>query len=192
MSTADLTPEAADTSADRREAALREAPKHGRLLKSARDGKVLSAIMLPFYGFATAPGHGVLTTIGRRSGTERRKCIRAIRRGNKAYVVMLRPPAAAIENPNAVAAWVLNIRANPSVRLKLGRRTYQGIAREITDPAELEAAREAICETVHLIDYGECDLHLRGLPTRSKIKELHRYWLETGVAIVIDLAGAAK
>jgi hypothetical protein len=106
--------------------------------------------MLRFCAFATAPGHGVLTTVGRKSGTGRRKCIRAIRRGDKAYGVMLGPPAPAFENPDAVAAWVLNIPADPSVRLKLARRTYQGIASEITDPAELKAAREAICETVHL------------------------------------------
>ena len=192
VSTSNLTPETTDASNARREAALCEAPKHGRLLKSARDGAVLSAVMLPFYALATPSGHGVLTTVGRRSGRQRRKCIRVVRRGNKAYVVMLRPPAAAIENPDAVAAWVLNIRDNPRIRLKLGRHIYRGTAREITDPTELEAAREATCETVHFIDYGECDLHLRGRPTRAKIKELHRYWFETGVPIVIDLAAAAN
>jgi deazaflavin-dependent oxidoreductase (nitroreductase family) len=181
-------PPTPDDATDRREAARREAPKHARLLKSSRDGKVLSALMLPFYAMATPPGHGVLTTIGRKSGKRRRKCIRAIRSGDKAYAVMLRPPALAIKHPTAVAAWVLNIRTDPNVQLKLGRRTYRGIAREIRDPAELEAARAAICETVHLIDYGEADLHLRGHPTRSKIKQLHRYWFETGVPIVIDLA----
>jgi len=191
LSTSNLSP-AADQIAERRAAALREAPKHSRLLRSARDGRLLSAIMLPFYAIATAPGHGVLTTVGRRSGKQRRKCIRAIRRANTAYVVMLRPPAAAIKNPDAVAAWVLNIRANPNVRLKLGRRTCRGVAREITDPAELQAAREAICETVHLIDYGECDLHRRGRPTRAKIKQLHRYWFDTGVPIAIDLAATTQ
>jgi len=177
-----------DDAAKRRAAAEREAPKHGRLFKSARDGRILSAIMLPFYAFATAPGHGVLTTNGRKSGKARRTCIRAIRRGDTAYLVMLRPPALSIENPTAVAAWVLNIRANPNVRLKLGRRVYRGTAREMADSTELQAAREAICNTVHLIDYGECDLHLRGLPSRTKIKELHRYWFDTGIPIAIDLA----
>lgn len=182
---------APDRAAATREAAIREAPTHRRLLRSARDGKVLSAIMLPFFALSTPPGQGVLTTLGRKSGKQRRKVIRAIRRGNKAYLVMLRPPALAIERPSAVSAWVWNIRANPNVRLRLGRRTFQGIAREITDPAELDQAREAICETVHLIDYGECDLHVRGLPTRSKIKELHRYWFDTGIPIVVDLTEPA-
>jgi hypothetical protein len=76
------------------------------------------------------------------------------------------------------------------VTLRLGRRTFTGVAREIDDPAELKSAREAICETVHVVDYGECLLHLRGLPTRSKIRELHRYWFETGIPIAVDLHGS--
>ena len=48
-------------------------------------------------------------------------------------------------------------------------------------------ARSLICDTVFPNDYGECALHLRGLPTRTKVQELHRYWFETGIPIVIDL-----
>jgi deazaflavin-dependent oxidoreductase (nitroreductase family) len=190
MSVSNLQDNEVDRAATCREAAAREASKHGRLLKSARDGKILSAIMLPFYAIATPPGHAVLTTIGRKTGKQRRKCIRAIRRGDQAYAVMMRPPVLAIERPTAVAAWLLNIRANPNVQLKLGRRSYRGVAREITDPAELDIAREATCDTVHLVDYGEADLHLRGLPSRAKIRDLHRYWFETGIPIVIDLTDA--
>lgn len=168
--------------------AVAEAPKHTRLLQSARSGKALSAMMRPFYVFATPPGHAVLTTTGSKSGKPRRKCLRVVRRGDVAYLVMLRPPAAAIDAPAAVAAWVRNMRADPRVRLKLGRRVFSGIARELNDPAELELARRALCDTVHLVDYGECRLHLRGLPTRTKIKALHRYWFDTGIPIAIDLS----
>jgi F420H(2)-dependent quinone reductase len=94
-----------------------------------------------------------------------------------------------IERPQIVAGWVWNIRANPNVRLRLGLRTYSGVAREIEDPVELAKAREAICETVHLTDYDECFLHLRGLPTREKIKALHRDWFVTGIPIVVELSG---
>jgi hypothetical protein len=118
---------------------------------------------------------------------QRRKCIRAIRRGEKVFIVQLRPPALAIERPTAVAAWVWNIRSDPNVRLRIGRRTYAGTARELDDPLELEQAREAICEAVHAADYGECTLHLRGFPTREKIKALHRYWFDTGIPLVVDL-----
>ena len=65
--------------------------------------------------------------------------------------------------------------------------TFSGVARELSDPAELAEAREAFCETVHLFDYGECDVHLRGFPTRAKITELHRYWFDTGVPLVVEL-----
>ena len=168
--------------------ATAEAPLHGRLLQSARDGRWLSAIMLPFFlTIATPRGQGVLITTGRKTGKRRRKCIRVIRQGDRAYLVMLRPPALAIDRPAAVASWVYNIRADPNVHLRLGRKTFLGVAREISDAAELATARQAICETVHLIDYGECDLHLRGLPTRAKVKDLHRYWFDTGVPLVIDI-----
>jgi hypothetical protein len=32
-----------------------------------------------------------------------------------------------------------------------------------------------------------CALHRRGLPSRTKTKQLHRYWFETGIPVAIDL-----
>ena len=90
--------------------------------------------------------------------------------------------------PTAVAAWVWNIRANPNVKLRIRGGTFAGVARELTDPGDLAEAREALCQTVSLVDYAECRLHLRGLPTRSKIQDLHRYWFDTGIPLVIELA----
>ncbi|SEE87864.1 deazaflavin-dependent oxidoreductase, nitroreductase family [Rhodococcus jostii] len=171
-----------------RAAAISEAPVHRRLLQSARGGRILSAIMLRVFTISTPHGHGVLTTTGRKSGRQRRNYVRAIRRHDKVYVVMLRPPALAIERPLAVSSWVWNIRGNPNIHLRLRRRTFAGVAREISDPTELRQAREAICETVHLVDYGECRLHLRGRPSRAKIKDLHGYWFDTGIPLVIELA----
>jgi len=158
-----------------REAARDEAPKNRRLLRSDRDGRILSALMLPLFWPHAPAGFAILTTIGRKSGRRRPKCIRAIRRSNRVYIVALRPPELAIERPAAVSAWVWNIRATPNVRLRIGSRTHRGTAREIDDPVELGRAGEAICGTVNASDYGECLLHLRGLPTRAKIKALHRY-----------------
>jgi deazaflavin-dependent oxidoreductase (nitroreductase family) len=170
-----------------REAAIREAPKHARLIRSARDGRLLSAAMLPFFLVRPPAGYGLLTTTGRRTGKRRRKCVRVTRRGDRAYLMMLRPPALAKKKPTAVAAWVLNIRANPRVELRLPAGTFAGTARELHDPEELARAREALCATVNLFDYGECDLHLRGLPTRAKIEQLHGYWFETGIPMVVEL-----
>jgi deazaflavin-dependent oxidoreductase (nitroreductase family) len=143
--------------------------------------------MLPFVLLLPPAGFGVLTTTGRKSGKARRKCIRVSRRGDKAYLVQLRPPELAMTRPTAVAAWVWNIRSNPNVTLRIRGGTFAGVARELEDPAELAEAREALCETVNLTDYSECSLHLRGLPTPSKIKELHHFWFETGIPIVVDL-----
>jgi deazaflavin-dependent oxidoreductase (nitroreductase family) len=170
-----------------REAARREAPLHRRLLRSDKDGRILSALMLPLFWPRAPAGFGVLTTTGRKSGKARRKCIRAIRRGKHVYIVALRPPELAIERPTAVSGWVWNIRANPNVRLHIGLQTHAGTAREIDDPVELERARKAICVTVNASDYGECLLHLRGLPTREKINALHRYWFDTGIPLVVEL-----
>jgi len=170
-----------------RDAAAEHAPKHRRLLRSARDGRVLSALMLPGLLAWPGSGYGVITTTGRKTGKARRKCIRVIRRGNKAYIVSLRPPALAMVRPSAVAAWVWNIRSNPSVTLRIRGGTFAGLARELTDQVELAEARAAFCEEVNLSDYAECALHLRGLPTRAKIEELHRYWFDTGIPLVVDL-----
>ena len=172
---------------DVREAAAEHAPKHKRLIRSARGGRVLSALMLPFFLMRPPSGFGVLTTTGRRTGKRRRKCIRLIRRGNQVYLVQLRPPELALTRPSAVAAWVWNIRSNPNVTLRIRGGTFRGVARELTDPAELAEAKDALCETVNLFDYGECNVHLRGLPTRAKIKELHRYWFDTGIPLAVDL-----
>ncbi|HTC73182.1 MAG TPA: nitroreductase family deazaflavin-dependent oxidoreductase [Solirubrobacteraceae bacterium] len=168
--------------------AAEHASRHARVIRSAKDGRLLSALMLPFFAVRPPSGYGVITTTGRRTGKTRRKCVRVIRRGERAYLVQLRPPVLALERPSAIAAWVWNIRANPNVRLRMRGGTFAGVARELTEPAELEQAREAMCDTVNLFDYGECDLHLRGLPTRAKIKELHGYWFDTGVPLVVELA----
>lgn len=170
-----------------REAAAREASKHTRLIRSARDGRILSALMLPFFLARPPSGFGVITTTGRKTGKARRKCVRVTRRGNKAYIVQLRPPELAMARPSTVAAWVWNIRSNSHVTLRIRGGTFAGVARELKEPAELAEAREALCETVNMFDYGECNVHLRGLPTRSKIKELHRYWFDTGLPLAVDL-----
>jgi deazaflavin-dependent oxidoreductase (nitroreductase family) len=170
-----------------RDAAAAHAPRHRRLIRSPTHGRVLSALMLPLVLMWPSSGYGVMTTTGRKTGKARRKCIRVIRRGNKAYIVQLRPPELAMTRPSAVAAWVWNIRSNPNVKLRIHGGTFAGVVRELKDPGDLAEAREALCETVNLFDYGECGLHLRGVPTRSKIKELHRYWFDTGIPLVVDL-----
>jgi deazaflavin-dependent oxidoreductase (nitroreductase family) len=170
-----------------RAVAAEHAPRHKRLIRSAWHGRLLSAVMLPFLLVWPSSGYGVLTTTGRKSSKRRRKCIRTIRRQDTVYIVQLRPPELAMSRPAAASGWVWNIRSNPNVTLRIRGGTFAGVARELTDPAELAEARAAFCESVHLPDYGECGLHLRGLPTREKIKDLHRYWFDTGIPLAVDL-----
>jgi len=101
---------------------------------------------------------------------------------------MLRPPDVAIANPDACSGWVRNLRRDPNVRLKLGRTTFHGRARELTRPDELESARALLSQTVHLVDYVEYALHRRGWPTRARVQDLHRYWFDTGIPIALDLS----
>lgn len=169
------------------QAAAAEIGKHRRLLRTGRHGRILSAVMLPQFWLATPRGYGVLTTTGRKTGKSRHKCIRVIQRGDRAFVVALRPPHVTIASPSAIHAWVHNIRANPNVQLRIRGADFAGVAREITDAAERELARSVLCDAVFPNDYGECALHLSGLPTRAKVQELHRYWFDTGIPIAIDL-----
>jgi len=170
-----------------REIAIQHEPKHRRLIRSAADGRRLSAAMLPLFLLRPPTGFGIITTTGAKTGKPRRKCVRVVWVGGAAYLVALRPPAVAIANPSLVNAWVWNIRANPSVSLRIQGGTHSGVAREITDPAELVRARAALCDTVNSFDLGECAMHLRGRPTQAKIEELHAYWFDTGIPVAIDL-----
>jgi deazaflavin-dependent oxidoreductase (nitroreductase family) len=122
QTTGDLTGEGDDAhAAEVRDAAARHASKHRRnpFVRSATGGRVFSALMLPFVTTLPSAGYGVITTTGRKTGKARRKCIRAIRREDRVYIVMLRPPVIAMARPSAVSAWVRNIRANPNVRLRI-------------------------------------------------------------------------
>ncbi len=175
------------TAARIRVAARIQVTRHRRLIRSPKDSHPLTRAMLRLYGRSTPPGYAVLTTTGRHSGRRRRTYVRVVREQDRLYVVMLRPPELAIRRPHALATWVRNIRADPAVTVQLRRHTYAGLVREIDDPAELQRARAAICDTVHLGDYGECLLHLKGLPTRAKIEDLHRYWFDTGIPLLVEI-----
>ena len=151
------------------------------LVRSPAGGRVLSALQLPFFTILPPAGFGVITTTGRRTGKRRRKCIRAIRRGDRVYVVSI---------PGARAAWLKNIRANPEVRLRIRGGRFEGVVRELREPAELQPAMEAYCGTVNPGDFAECALHRRGRPTRSKIRELHRAWFDGGIPLLIELGNS--
>ncbi len=152
--------------------------KHNPFVRSTSGGRVLSALQLPWFTVLPPRGFGVITTIGRRTGKTRRKCVRAIRSGNKAYLVSI---------GGSRAAWMKNIRADPNVRLRIRGGTFVGHARDLRDETETQAAMATYCQTLNLLDYVECALHRPGRPSRAKITQLHRAWFEKGSPLVIEL-----
>jgi len=153
--------------------------KHNPFINSRTGGRVLSALQAPWFTLLPPRGFGVLTMTGRRTGKRRRKCVRAIRRGNRVYLVSIRS-----------THWLSNVRANPKVRLRIRSGTFAGVVREPRSAEELEQAREAYCETVNRFDHAECRMWRPGRPTRSKVQELHREWFTHGTPLIIELAVA--
>lgn len=152
--------------------------KRNPFVRSPAGGRVLSALQLPWFWVLPPRGFGVITTTGRRTGKRRRKCVRAIRRGDRAYVVSI---------GGARAAWLKNVRADPNVGLRIRGGSRPGVARELRDEAEAREAMAAYCETINPLDYAECALHRPGRPTRPKIEELHRSWFGKGIPLVVEL-----
>jgi deazaflavin-dependent oxidoreductase (nitroreductase family) len=150
--------------------------KHNPFVNSRTGGRILSAMQAPWFSLLPPRGFGVLTFTGRKTGKVRRKCVRAIRRGDRAYVVSIRP-----------TQWLKNVRANPSVQLRIRGGRFSGLVREPRDQAEREEARAAYCETVNRFDYAECHMWRPGRPTRAKIAGLHRDWFAQGTPLVIEL-----
>jgi deazaflavin-dependent oxidoreductase (nitroreductase family) len=154
------------------------AERRTNLVQTHGGGRLLSALTLPAFTLRPPKGGGVLTTTGRKTGKARRRCVRAIRRGDKVFVVAI---------GGERSRWVKNIRANPHVRLRIRGGTYDGVAREPRDADELAEARAAYCDEINPYDYVENRVHRRGRPTREKIVELHRAWFDGGVPLVIEL-----
>lgn len=151
-----------------------------------RGGKALSALQLPFFMLHAPAGFGVLTTTGRRTGKLRRKCVRVIVDDSIAYLVMLGPVMLGVPKDQAISHWLRNIRANPVVRLRVSAGTITGTAREISEAAELAAARRTYTRTVNAFDSWEYRFHTGERPTRDKIQRLHEHWFDTGVPVAIN------
>jgi deazaflavin-dependent oxidoreductase (nitroreductase family) len=148
------------------------------LVGSASGGRVLSALQVPWFWLLPPRGFGVLTTTGRRTGKTRRKCVRAIRRGSEVYIVAI---------GGQRSAWIKNIQATPSVRLRIRGGWFTARARELQDPSERQRAMEAYCKTVNRFDHAEFLMHCPGRPTPAKIQRLHERWFATGTPIVLEL-----
>jgi deazaflavin-dependent oxidoreductase (nitroreductase family) len=151
--------------------------KHNPFINSPAGGRALSALQLPFFLMRPPRGYGVLMTAGRKTGKLRRRCIRAIRRGDVVYVVAIK----------GKTQWMRNALANPAVRLRLPDGNFSGRAREVSAATEREQAKEAYCESVYRFDYLTWINWRTGRPTRAKVKELLREWCDEGAPVVIEL-----
>jgi deazaflavin-dependent oxidoreductase (nitroreductase family) len=134
----------------------------------------------PFFAAWMPTGVAALTTAGRKSGKPRTTFVRAYRDADKAYLVSI---------TGEHALWLKNIRANPNVTLRFRRETLRGVARDPRGDTERQAVSDAFCGRTHPFDYLENMFHRRGLPTRTKIVELHAAWLEGGVPVIVDAKG---
>lgn len=141
-------------------------------------GRLLSALQLPLFAIWPPRGFGVLTTVGRKTGKRRRKCVRAIRVHDKVFLVSLR---------GRYGAWYRNLAANPEVTLQVRGGRVTGTAREIRDAEEHAEARRAYCETVNFFDRLEYRAHRRGKPTPERIRALHDRWFTVCLPLVIEL-----
>ena len=150
--------------------------KHNPFISSQAGGRALSTLQLPFFLLLPPAGYGVLTTTGRKTGKARRRCVRAIRRDDKVYIVAIKGPS----------SWAKNAMANPDVRLRLRGGRFKGRARMLQEP-ERRQAEEAYCDTVTRFDYLTWMNWSKGRPTPIKIKGLLRGWFNDGLPLVVDL-----
>ncbi|MEV6061627.1 nitroreductase family deazaflavin-dependent oxidoreductase [Nocardia asteroides] len=138
----------------------------------------LRALHTAWFAIRMPQGVARLTTTGRRTGRPRTTFVKAARQGDTVYLV-------SIGGENTL--WLKNIRAHPEVSLRLRTSTVTGVARDLGDEAERHTAFLALCGPVRPFDFVENAFHRRGIPSRTKIQELHRAWFEGGTPLAIDL-----
>lgn len=124
-------------------------------------------------------GFALLNLVGRKSGKPRPRPIRAIRDGETLYGVAL---------GGNYSDWLKNARANPEINVKVGRKTRQATVRDVTDDSETERATKLYIDTVVPYDYQDYPMVHWSFPTRRKIIDAHRRWIENGTLIAIDLS----
>ncbi len=97
-----------------------------------------------------------------------------------AYLEMLGPVLLRAPKDQAITHWLRNIRANPVVRLRVSAGTFNGTARELSEPAELAAARRAYTRTVNPFDSWEYRFQTGDRPTPEKISACTNIGLTRG------------
>ena len=141
--------------------------------------RLSNVFMRPLFNLFPVPkGFVLLTVTGRRSGRRRQRPVRAVQRDDTLYTVALLGER---------SDWLRNVRKEPRVGVKVGSRWNSGIAREISDLVEREAALALYVREVFPADYTDYAAYHWGWPTRRKIEQAHRRWAAEGVMVAIDL-----
>lgn len=131
-----------------------------------------------FQLFPVPRGFALLRLRGRKTGRLRLRPVRAIRDDDTLYVVAL---------GGERSDWLHNARANPEIRAKVGTRTRPATVREVTDAEETARATEIYVSTVVTYDYQDYPMVHWDFPTRRKIIDAHKRWVEDGTMVAIDL-----
>ncbi|GEM_PF-1757693 len=150
-------------------------------LHTPQGARILNAVIRPLWARFPPRGFGLITTVGRRSGRVRHRPVRVIVTDHTAYLVAI---------VGEYSDWLRNLRAAPRVGLRARGIRTTGRARGLHDETETRNARELYCRRVHLCDYVECFLHLRGRPSRRKFEQLHERWFRMGTPLAIDIDSA--
>jgi deazaflavin-dependent oxidoreductase (nitroreductase family) len=153
--------------------------KHNPFTGSPTGGRILSASQLPIFLLRPPHSYGVLTTRGRKTGKRRRRCVRAVRAGDRAYVVAIK----------GRTGWLRNIEANPEVQLRLRGGTFAGTARKIGDEEWAEAKGRYCGTKPRLFERLEYRNWRTDRPTPERIRALHETWFDTGTPLVVELTG---
>ncbi len=131
----------------------------------------------PMFRIAPVPkGFIILTVTGRRSSKAHDRLVRAISRNNAFYV-----------NTEEGRDWLRNARKNPSVVVKVGRHRQSGRVREVTDSAERDSANDQYVSEIAPFEYVTYAARVWSFPTRGKLIEWHRDWVENAVMLAIEL-----
>jgi deazaflavin-dependent oxidoreductase (nitroreductase family) len=128
----------------------------------------------------TPRGYAIITTIGQKSGKPRTRALRAVRDGRNVYAVALL---------GEKTAWLANIKANPSVTIRLGSKTFAATARRVTDPDERARAENAYRPVAGWYDWFDYMNFAWSIPTRGRLLAAHDRWFESGTVVAFDLPG---
>lgn len=152
-------------------------PRHTHRL-----GRILSASQLPYFQLRPPHDYGVLTTTGHKTGKRRSRCVRVVRRGERAYLVAI---------GGRSNHWAKNILADPEVALRLRGGRFHGLASEVP-PEERDEARDHYAADVHWFERLEWRLWRKGRFTAERSRDLHRHWFDTGLPFVVRLTEAGR